>query len=356
MFVRAGKPARRPPTVHPMRPAAASSAWTRAGWRSTPRCCWRCWPPWAWSFSSIAVRPTAALAPIAAAGRQRPLRLAVTPAGIRRHGQAARHAGQRLRLYQDQPWTTSWTPSGCGSMTWCFSPAAACPTSGSASGPGAAQRDSAGVFRVLPEIGDQVRKALRRFVDAGGTLYVSDWQFGLVAMAFPEFVDRAKAQPGAVQTVHAEVLDPGLQKLLGKTVDLKFERPAWQPAAFRGQGDHLHPRPLQTESGDEETAALLVQFPFERRATVIFTSFHNETQNSRTELELLRYLVFTAVNAQTGRQRSAGHDPRRLLAGRAESAQRLRQPAGDHRDLRVPRRAVVAVRLGLRGPRGAAAT
>ena len=32
--------------------------------------------------------------------------------------------------------------------------------------------------------------------------------------------------------------------------------------------------------------------------TVIFTSFHNEAQNSQTELDLLRYLVFSAVNAQ----------------------------------------------------------
>ena len=40
-----------------------------------------------------------------------------------------------------------------------------------------------------------------------------------------------------------------------------------------------------------------MKFPFEEGA-VIFTSFHNEAQNSRTELELLRYLVFTTVNAQ----------------------------------------------------------
>ncbi len=163
---------------------------------------------------------------------------------------------------------------------------------------GRGQRDATGVFRVRPKIGQQVCQSLRRFVDAGGTLYVSDWQFGLLAIAFPEFVDLAKTNEGAVQTVHAEVIDPGLRKLLGKAVDLKFERPGWKPAAFHQAKVTTYIRgSYQTESDDRQTAALLVQFPF-GEGNVIFTSFHNETQNSRTELELLRYLVFTAVNAQ----------------------------------------------------------
>ena len=89
---------------------------------------------------------------------------------------------------------------------------------------GRGERDAAGVFRPRPEIVDRLRKALRRYVDVGGTLYVSDWQFGVLAIAFPEFIDRAKTARGAEQTVHAEVIDPGLQKLLGKTIDLKFEQ------------------------------------------------------------------------------------------------------------------------------------
>ncbi len=167
---------------------------------------------------------------------------------------------------------------------------------GRQTGPG--QRDSAGVFRAKPEICDRLRKSLRGFVDVGGTLYVSDWQFGLLAIAFPEFIDRAKAARGTEQTVHAEVLDPGLQKLLGKTTDLKFERPAWQPAAFRESKVTTAMRgSYETEADGRRTAALLVRFSF-GEGTVIFTSFHNEAQNSRTELDLLRYLVFSAVNAQ----------------------------------------------------------
>ncbi len=165
---------------------------------------------------------------------------------------------------------------------------------------GRGERDAAGMFRPRPEIVTKLRQALRRYVRGGGTLYASDWQFGVVATAFPEFVDRGKMARGAKQTVHADVVEPGLQKRLGgKTLDLTFEKPAWQPAAFvEGKKVTTYIRSsYQTASGGEATAALLVQFPFEE-GNVIFTSFHNEAQNSKTESELLRYLVFTTVNAQ----------------------------------------------------------
>ena len=82
-----------------------------------------------------------------------------------------------------------------------------------------------------------------------------------------------------------------------------------------------------------------MQFPF-GEGNVIFTSFHNETQNSQTELELLRYLVFTAVNAQldTGVQQ-------KMIRGGFSPVERnlLSASGGDQSltgDLRVPRRAV----------------
>ena len=163
---------------------------------------------------------------------------------------------------------------------------------------GMGQRDAAGVFRARPEIVDQLRKGLRRYVAAGGTLYASDWQFGLMAIAFPDFVDRTKTARGAMQTVRAEVIDPGLQKRLGKTIELKFDKPAWQPAAFdESRVTALIRGTYRTASGGDESGPLLVQFPFEK-GNVIFTSFHNEVQASQTELELLRSLVFTTVNAQ----------------------------------------------------------
>ena len=54
----------------------------------------------------------------------------------------------------------------------------------------------------------------------------------------------------------------------------------------------------QTIGGGRVSGPLLAQFPFQD-GNVIFTSFHNEKQNSETERQLLRYLVFTTVTAQT---------------------------------------------------------
>ncbi len=48
-----------------------------------------------------------------------------------------------------------------------------------------------------------------------------------------------------------------------------------------------------------ETPPLLVKLPFQKRV-IVFTSFHNEAQNSEIELDLLRYLVFATVTARVG--------------------------------------------------------
>jgi len=164
------------------------------------------------------------------------------------------------------------------------------------------ERGSAGIYRAKPEIIDAIHDSFRKFVGHGGTLYASDLQFDLVAAAFPEFVDEAKAGKGEVETVEAEVVDPGLRRLLGPTIDLRFDMPAWRPAAFHGPDITTHMRgTYRLRDGGEQTGPLLVTFPH-GEGTVVFTSFHNEAQNTEMELELLRYLVFTTVTAREERK------------------------------------------------------
>jgi hypothetical protein len=100
------------------------------------------------------------------------------------------------------------------------------------------------------------------------------------------------------QSVDAQVVDPGLQEAIGETIHLEFPANAWAPCRFRGQdvqtlirGSYVSVRHEQIES------PLLVKFR-QGKGTVIFTSFHNEAQNSQQELQLLRYLVFSAVTAK----------------------------------------------------------
>jgi hypothetical protein len=139
---------------------------------------------------------------------------------------------------------------------------------------------------------------LRNFVSQGGTLYASDWRYECVAMAFPDMVAGRLRNEGQAQSVDARVVDPGLRDQLGETVPLRFDLDRWKPAAFSGDRVKvLLEGSYYRQSGGKTTAPLLVKFQF-GKGTVIFTSFHNEKQNSAVEQKLLKYLVFSAVTAQ----------------------------------------------------------
>jgi hypothetical protein len=149
-----------------------------------------------------------------------------------------------------------------------------------------------------PDVMKKVAANLQEFVGNGGTLYASDLHYGLVAAAFPEVVDSGNIDKGRVQTVTAEVVDPGLREKIGPQISLKFDQPDWRPAAFSGEDVTTYLQgPYQTSSGEQKTTPLLVKFPY-KKGTVIFTSFHNEKVAGKTELELLRYLVFAAITAK----------------------------------------------------------
>ena len=142
-----------------------------------------------------------------------------------------------------------------------------------------------------------VVEGLREFVKGGGTLYGSDWAFSMISAAFEELVDGGKAAVGTKQIVEAQVEDKALAELIGKRIDLNFDLPGWRPAAMRGQDvEVLMSGEFQSVNHGDVEAPLLVRFPH-GKGPVIFTSFHNETQNSKTEIELLKYLVFSAVTA-----------------------------------------------------------
>lgn len=153
-------------------------------------------------------------------------------------------------------------------------------------------------FMMKPEIVDQLHDSIRGFVQRGGTLYASDWRFNLVNLAFPEFVDRSAFVRGAAQEVDAEVVDDGLRELIGERIQLRFDLDSWFPAAISSSELKTYIRgQFQTVDGSQASAPLLVKVPF-GEGTILFTSFHNEKQNSEEELALLKYLVFTTVTAR----------------------------------------------------------
>ena len=159
---------------------------------------------------------------------------------------------------------------------------------------GSAERNMRAVI-VKPDVMEEVEKGLREFVGKGGTLYASDFHYGLVSRAFPAFAGSDNVVRGKAQKVTASVVDTPLRELIGSELPLTFDQPSWRPAAFSGDKVTVFLRaPYETEDGEKKESPLLVSFPYQEGA-VIFTSFHNEAVNSEIEAKLLKFVVFTAV-------------------------------------------------------------
>ncbi len=159
------------------------------------------------------------------------------------------------------------------------------------------ERRGSGLYRPNPETFARAKATLRGFVSDGGTLYASDLHYSLLAECFPEFVDYSLVSRGAPQTVQAKVIDPGLQEEIGSTIELTFDQEKWASAALAGPGMTTYLEgSFKDIDGMEKTSPLLVKLPH-GNGSVIFTSFHNEKQNSDKERQLLEFLVFSAVTA-----------------------------------------------------------
>ena len=144
----------------------------------------------------------------------------------------------------------------------------------------------------------QLIASLREFVSDGGTLYASDLRFDTLEKAFHELVDRESVAQGLSQNLRAEVVSPDLVELLGSEMPLHFDLDGWRPAAFRGEAVTVYLKgKFRTTAGIEIIAPLLVKFPF-GKGNVLFTSFHNEKQNSALESKLLNHLVLSTVTAR----------------------------------------------------------
>jgi hypothetical protein len=164
---------------------------------------------------------------------------------------------------------------------------------------------------------------LRRFVEEGGSLYVSDQSYTFVEKAFPDMINfigddnelLAAAVGWAPQTIAATVASPVLRTLLGRdTAEIEFpEDPylgisnmSWIVAEGVGATSVAH------LTGDAETmdivnfenmgagptqpdSPLLVTLEMPNGGgTVIYTAFHNERQTTLNHDmdRILQYLVF----------------------------------------------------------------
>ncbi len=146
---------------------------------------------------------------------------------------------------------------------------------------------------------------LQAFVEAGKSLYVSDYAHPFVKDAFPDavtFYNEGDGHGGAragqeSQTITAEVISPQMVTLLGSsTAELFFNLDHWTVAEAAGPNTQVHfqgTAALQA-GGSVSDAPLMVSYDDPSGGTVIYTSFHNSAQDGMDGdmEEVLRFMIF----------------------------------------------------------------
>jgi hypothetical protein len=132
---------------------------------------------------------------------------------------------------------------------------------------------------------------IRKFVEEGGVLYVSDLSNSVAQKAFPEYMLELEEE-GKCGVFDCAVVDPQLKSLLGERVSLNFEDAFW---AYPTQ---VSPkvRSLITCKVDHRVVPILITFNF-GKGTVLFTSFHNHAETTAPEKQLVKALVTASVKA-----------------------------------------------------------
>lgn len=130
---------------------------------------------------------------------------------------------------------------------------------------------------------------LRAWVEQGGTLYVSDWEWELFEAVVPEAVDfREDPRIGEAGTLSATILDRNIAAMLGsETASVAFDLPSW--AVIDGVDQAT---PLVQASVDGRQRPLAVSHAV-GDGRVIFTSFHNEAQMTKDMQTILYSLILS---------------------------------------------------------------
>ncbi|TNE86071.1 MAG: hypothetical protein EP330_23200 [Deltaproteobacteria bacterium] len=133
---------------------------------------------------------------------------------------------------------------------------------------------------------------LRAWVEAGGTLYTSDWEWEAFAQTAPGGLrwdaDPRVGSPGYVQ---AQVMDRGLQTLLGSAeATLAFDLGQWAVPAGPGTAEML----VQGVPPGGGVARPLAAIDRIGDGRLIYTSFHNEAQ-ATDDMELILYEMILSL-------------------------------------------------------------
>ncbi len=157
----------------------------------------------------------------------------------------------------------------------------------------------------------QIVSALKQYVQNGGSVYASDWAYIYVSNTFPGYIGfRSAPRIGYGQYVNATIVDPGLASYLEpssppSSITLNYNLSNWAVIDDVSSNTKVHLRgSYNTSSGQMANKPLAVSFSPYPTSTgrVIYTTFHNEAQQSALEKKLLEYLVLIPSTSQLAAQ------------------------------------------------------
>ena len=154
--------------------------------------------------------------------------------------------------------------------------------------------------------GSSAVSSLHQFVQNGGSFYASDWAYTYISNAFPNHIDFYGNDPriGYSGTVSGDIVDPGLASYLNpdlppSNIMLNYNLSSWVVIDSVSSSTVLMRGDVQTSSGLLHDKPLAVAFnPYgDNSGKVIYTTFHNEAQQSNLEKKLIEYMVLVPTTS-----------------------------------------------------------
>jgi uncharacterized protein YjdB len=131
---------------------------------------------------------------------------------------------------------------------------------------------------------------LRAFMQAGGTIYASDWASIYVKDLFPTY---NYDQVGDDQTIQAAVTDASLQAFVGKTsVTIVYDLASWTDILALPTGATVLLRGTYTSLGTQRVNQPIAFVVAHGSGRLVFTTFHNEAGATQDQIAVLRHFIY----------------------------------------------------------------
>lgn len=131
---------------------------------------------------------------------------------------------------------------------------------------------------------------LRAFLQAGGTIYASDWAGEFVKAIFPGFNFDFT---GDAQNTTASVVDASLQAFLGKSsVAIVYDLDSWTDIQALPATALTLLRGSYTAGGVQRTNQPIAFVIQHGGGKLVFTTFHNETGATADQIAVLRHFIY----------------------------------------------------------------